>query len=1061
MINQGFMRIRITMLILILLILSASVTIFLDSVSSVDDEAPWWDTRWDYRKQIHLPVDTSDHTSIHKPVDVHVFFDEPCWGVNEYKHSIRVCCYSDHRYYELENQVYNLTFKTDGLISECNIVFLIPGVANGEEYYYVYYDDDEKPSSKYTDHVHVEDSYYFTKPVSDITAEATYYGVMDDGYCVYGVGQNGRFFDQYLSQVVVKQKKSTRVFDILNADTIASFAFTYATGTKDKDQVSSGESLVHKEVLIDGNLMVEFLIISESSDKTLRTTAVYRYYHSESDDKRIMVHVRHECFKDSMVHGEVNLDGRYCALLCFKSRSIASERLNFGVIMPYVHYPDEEGNVRELKLNTNPESTEREWVVSYLNDADIGDEAWLSYGLGKDGRSHGIIFSSSVNITRRGSDENDGLQVKIAQREYLNFLGTEVDYTAINIGRNSYEEGYSHDLKIPYNLVVEFDAELYTTETGGCQGIRRESSYFKDLIRQGSMGISPSFEQKQERYDLTVITYHASIYHMIPSLFNKTIIPTLSVELYSDDTLVSSSIIERSFLTRSTTVFHNITSGLYLVKIYKRIQNTSGFFIGLANVNLQNNLTIQVYCTWQRTIRLTFSDQQGNNLQDVKAILLNKQGLPVSKGVSNTDGVVTLTAPYNPKDGYHVEAYYHDFPVYSKNLINTVMKIDYNIRVDLYNITVEVRDSLGLPPGVEVSPVIIHGTGFNTTQIPGVRFKEGFYYFKDTPAGEYTIQLPYGDKIDSRIIRVPEDGWLILLRFNNTCKLSVTPFDRQGNPLRGGFFTVTLWRDNVKVYEYKDRNLTRSLPPGVYTVKLYKDNTLIGATDVRLYSDQSVKIVTTIQSPLPYILLSVAIVVVVVLILMVLSRRISVYGLIKGVVITILVLSLLQPWWSLSGGNKISQVQYSSKLYMQPVVMIESISMSGRDDYNVAVLPDIFIDALSKVSLLIYTACLLILVSVLLKRLRRRMHIVFTITSLLLLIILLTIFTYGLIKLTSISVGCMSGDGDLRFMIEDSEVNVSASWGLSIGYYMVVAASVLLLAVSIKEAYTLIKNRRR
>jgi hypothetical protein len=50
------------------------------------------------------------------------------------------------------------------------------------------------------------------------------------------------------------------------------------------------------------------------------------------------------------------------------------------------------------------------------------------------------------------------------EKEYLNALGTEIDYAGVIFGRNSYEKNSTHDLIIDGGLLVEFDSEVYTTE---------------------------------------------------------------------------------------------------------------------------------------------------------------------------------------------------------------------------------------------------------------------------------------------------------------------------------------------------------------------------------------------------------------------------------------------------------------------------------------------------------------------------------------------------------------------------------------------------------------------
>ena len=153
-------------------------------------------------------------------------------------------------------------------------------------------------------------------------------------------------------------KPRSKKFDIANFDNLASFCFSYQHGEKDEDEISSDQVLVSKEINIDGNLMVQFRLISESSGKDLRTNNVYKYYYCPTDDKRIFVHVKHQVFEGGEVTGIENVDGRYGALASVHSKSGRIKRMRFGSILPYMHIHSENNIVKEYKLNTDPESKE-------------------------------------------------------------------------------------------------------------------------------------------------------------------------------------------------------------------------------------------------------------------------------------------------------------------------------------------------------------------------------------------------------------------------------------------------------------------------------------------------------------------------------------------------------------------------------------------------------------------------------------------------------------------------------------------------------------------------------
>jgi len=52
-------------------------------LASPPDEDPWWDDDWSSRKEIIVPIDTSNEYAHYQPVDIYLEFDKPCWAKNE------------------------------------------------------------------------------------------------------------------------------------------------------------------------------------------------------------------------------------------------------------------------------------------------------------------------------------------------------------------------------------------------------------------------------------------------------------------------------------------------------------------------------------------------------------------------------------------------------------------------------------------------------------------------------------------------------------------------------------------------------------------------------------------------------------------------------------------------------------------------------------------------------------------------------------------------------------------------------------------------------------------
>ena len=177
------------------------------SVSSSNNSIPFWNKDWAYRQEIQLPIATNDSFAKYQPIDIRMIFNNPCWTKNENVTSVRVCCWNGEKWFELESQIYDLSFIDSNHLQECSLIFLVPEIANSDEKYFVYYDDNEKPAPNYLDHVSIEDSTYSFSPISSISIEANYFGIKEDGFYIYGVGQEGNLLNRAFSQIVVKQKK--------------------------------------------------------------------------------------------------------------------------------------------------------------------------------------------------------------------------------------------------------------------------------------------------------------------------------------------------------------------------------------------------------------------------------------------------------------------------------------------------------------------------------------------------------------------------------------------------------------------------------------------------------------------------------------------------------------------------------------------------------------------------------------------------------------------------------------------------------------------------------------
>jgi len=1027
--------------IIIILLVSPVVTI---AVSSKDNTIPSWNSNWSFSQEILLPFSTEIPQAKYQPIDLRIEFNDLCWAKNETEHSIRVVCWDGNVWQKLESQIYDLENCDANHIKSCRIVFLIPEFAFGKERYFIYYDKNEKPSPNYVDHVSVEDAYYYFEPISGIAAEGDYYKVSEDSFCVYGIGQKGQVFERSLAQTVLRMKPGSKEFDVINSDTIVSFGFIYNNGPSDKDQVSSDQVLLSKKINIDGNLMVEFEITSQSKGKELQTSNIYRYYYCPHTDKRIFVHVNHQVFQDCTVEGQENIDGIYGGLISFSSKSNRVKKLQFGEIYPYLHIFNENNQIKEYKMNTNPESKEREWIIPYTDDCDLGKDAWISYDEGKNGKSIGILFPSNTGIVKNGKDERDGIQVKAGEKEYLNALGTEIDYAGVIFGRNSYEKGGKHDLLIDKGLSVEFDTEIYTSENKGYEGVIKESEFFRTLVKYRNIGGSDSSGNGKNIYTLTAKLRFCGRILSYPIFSN---ISAISCELYKDNEFISKGILNKPLFGLPTVKFTKLATGDYIVKIYRKFLNQNKKIIAIEPVTIEGDKEINIICSWQKNIIIKANDQDENRIEDI-SLNIYKGNKIIIKNITKSDTDTSVYLPYFTEQ-YLLKAYYKGFLIYNEKIQKRAKNVEINL--ELYDLKVEVTDKLGLSPGIEIKPLLTSSNMDVPIDIIPDENKSSMFIFKNLPSAVYKLYISYGRFYDYIDVEIPNNSDSISINFTASFGLTVKLFDSKGDSIEDDKLKLDLKRSGNTILESVSPNEVFSLPPGTYTFYVYSDRNLIGIKTLELNNDKEVNVVTNLKPILPIIISGFAIIFILEILVLFIFKKISLNTFLKLFALSLVIISIFQPWWSLSGINKVTNAQRTTDMFIVPQTMIESTTYQGQTYRDIAILPEMFTNFISILLIIIIIGIVLLCCSFIANIiLKRRFSIVLIFLSIIFVIIVACAFSIGMSKITEISLGSLFGETTLNVALPNGEnVYMHSNWGLGTGFYLSVGSALILFSAGI------------
>lgn len=1060
----------------------------------------WWNRDFSYRKFIEIPFDTSSSSAKYQPINTRIYFDNPCLAYNETNHGIRIVYQYNNEFIELESQIYDLNYSTENIINACSIVFLIPPEANGEEAYYLYYDEGYSFPVTYPDHVQVAENHYRYEPIPGYPFESSYFQITQDGSIVYGVSYAGKFLGLGTAHQITKFSEDTvEVQSPKNAESWASFDFFYQTGENTDDFSSTIQSLQSKKIIIDGNLMVKMSITSGTPRKDIQTTAEYTYYYCPSEHKRIHTHVKHEALKDISVYDSDSL-GNICGLQAGLMKSPSISELNFGEMFPYMHVYDESNVIREYTLDTDPEYTpEGIPILTREDDVDLGEKAWTSFDEGETGLSHAIILSSNEGIIT-GESERKGIQVNAIEGSTPGLLGLETDLITFYFCRNGYESGEPLDLEIPKGFIAEFDAEFITTYNGGYSLIDNESSLFPRLVSMKPKIFEQDYEEENdlgETVDLTAYIHFSWTPPMgtVLSLISGFNFSYISGELYKDNTIISSDIAERIALNIASPsndegflkklysylnivdwknisifkkiVFPNLEPDTYLIKIFKEnpFFKNEREFIGFSIINLTEDSKIHMMAKKQALIKNMVLDQNNDPITNATVLLKYKDSIISKASTSDNNGLYELAAPYVVTKTYSLEIYYHGFLLVQDEVkprfINTLRPLQNSYSTDLYNFDLNIKDAWGLSPSFQLNPRLTSNDMVNKEIITSMK-SDSKYLFTSLPPANYQLQIKYKSFIYEEEIAIPEDlTKSVIFPADYSIKLSI--YDSRGLPIDQTIITINRDSKEKQIQSNEKSEVKIDLPPGKYEITIEdEDDHLIGKRSIEIIGERSYELMTNATSLLDYIFVLTGILLFAIGVFLFVIKR-SANMLIRFVIISLLVLSIMTPWWMLSGESQIESISSTTQLYILPPSLV-TITESEEDIWGVRgldFLPGQLMLSLYFFSIGIVVSCVLLAgIKIIYRKRNVRWSKITVLSASILLIIIIVVFVIGVSTLSKLGVGSFFGSGgyDVNIPGEGTSIIIQAQWGPGIGLYLCVLSVILIFAFYIRY-YTSLVNK--
>ncbi len=1031
-----------------------------------------------FKQEIQIPFDTNTEQAKYQPIDIKVEFSQACYAKDEIDNSVRVGMQKGSEITELESQIYNLEKTDDTHISSCGLVFLIPKEADGTEKYFVFYDSAQTDNPNYEKHVFLDDSHYFYEPIPGQKIDVDYFGIKEKDDYIYAVVQKGELLGNPISQSILKFKPGSKVVETYNIDQLCVFDMRYGIFAQPDYVGSSWATSVKKTVLAQGNLMIRIKIECTSPKGDILTDNIYTYYHSPVDTKRIFVDVYHEVLEDIIVEEPSLLDGTYGGIVSIKSRSSTIEKMNVGEILPDIHIFTKSGNIEQFPVPQNPSTIEKEVVIGTKDDIDLGNNAWISLSDSSIGIAHGIILNSNTGFNK----EEDGVQVKAWVKENVKLPGLEADTGNLYIARNSYENN-NHNANLKKGFNVNFKAEFVTYTTQGFENINKESVVFQKLesirpvLREN---ITQKETEELERFSLSTYV-HTAPSMVLGSLLSAATgkkFPYIYAELYKNNSFKSSGSVSRlalgamdfdlegkSFFEKIKTVFGifdiknssffkkivfpDLEPGIYVVKIFREntIFGDERKFIGYSIADVSSDTSVRIFCSTQGTCNFDVLNQDEKGVEGAQFYLL-QDDVVIVEGISDINGSVILKAPTSIRDSYTLRVLYKGFLVGEQEvhlgfLNHFKMYID-SFNVDLCNLNVKLLDKWNLAPEVDVNLGLTSKDMFEPISISAK--KEGFdkYVFENLIEADYVLSLKYKSFERKENIKVQGDKTIELV-LPAEYIVSLNVMNSVGTNIDSGNAVISRDNKNINVDIDEKGESTFTVPPGTYNIKILKDEKTIAIQELDIRSDKTLDIVTKQGSFIHTIVFLIGIIALAgIFVFMFLKRKINLC--LKLLVVVLLLMSIFQPWWILTGEENDIQTSTINMLY--PPKMVTLTSSSDVIGGSVSVISDDFTTVMILLSGLIVFSIILILLSLFIKKRFSKTKKAIVFVNIVLIIACIGLFYYAMSMVTEIGVGGFMGSGDISISIpgQTQGKTILCDWGPGVGFILAIVSLIILLS---------------
>jgi len=484
--------------------------------------------------------------------------------------------------------------------------------------------------------------------------------------------------------------------------------------------------------------------------------------------------------------------------------------------------------------------------------------------------------------------------------------------------------------------------------------------------------------------------------------------------------------------------FSGVEPGVYLVKVYRENpgRGKDREYIGSTPIEIQKDTTVRLPCSPEAKVKIKVSNQKGNGVATVNVRLL-KDGVMVAQNITDTQGSAVLTAPSSFLGSYECQMVYQGFQVFDEQVrlraVRHIIPLSKILELEEYTWVFHLIDTWGLPLDLPVTPQITSEEMVEPVVLPAERVSPTTYQVLHLLPASYQFHLQYKSFVLDETFQVPaeqDSKYVFPVEFPLTLRI----LDARGIPQYNSLIRISRGGTTMEVSSNTSTHRL-SLPPGTYSVVVLSEKTRVAERVVQVMGARSIDVITTQEPLFPLLVILGSLVLLSIALILCILKKSPVY-VVFALVLVFSMLALVLPWWSLTGSS--SEAETSSTLFLLPLDLVTTVKTPTTLTGNLASLPDVFVQVMVLLPLLMLLGCLFTLVSLLFRHYKKKgVQKVMIGGALLLFLGVIVIFSYAMMVFTEVGVGSYVGHGSVPVSIPGEEaLQMSCTWGPGIGFYL-------------------------